>query len=143
MVDEQRKRIEDLMTKIIEDIDITYLRNMQGDMHRCAAICCDNKTYTVQKVYKCVENCSVLLNKAQRYVQNEFDRIQNRLQRCVMECNDEIKDKIGSNLAQSDIDKFSNEFEKCATTCVDTCCNVLPTFLNSIKNTLASETFDN
>jgi hypothetical protein len=29
MVDEQRKRIEDLMTKIIEEIDRTYLRKIQ------------------------------------------------------------------------------------------------------------------
>jgi hypothetical protein len=45
-------------------------------MHKCAAMCCENETYSVQKVYKCVETCSDPLNKAQRFVQKEFDRIQ-------------------------------------------------------------------
>ena len=45
-------------------------------MHRCAATCCDNESYSVQKVHSCVENCSIPMNKAQHYVQGEFERVQ-------------------------------------------------------------------
>lgn len=45
-------------------------------MHRCAASCCENETYSIQKVHNCVENCSTTLHKAQQYVQGEFDRVQ-------------------------------------------------------------------
>lgn len=45
-------------------------------MHKCAAQCCENETYSVQKVHNCVENCSSSLNKAQQYVQGEFERVQ-------------------------------------------------------------------
>lgn len=45
-------------------------------MHRCAAACCDNESYSIQKVQSCVENCSVPMNRAQQYVQGEFERVQ-------------------------------------------------------------------
>lgn len=45
-------------------------------MHKCAAQCCDNETYSIQKIHRCVENCSSSLNKAQQYVQGEFERVQ-------------------------------------------------------------------
>lgn len=45
-------------------------------MHRCAATCCDNESYSILQVQNCVENCSSSLNEAQNYVQNEFVRIQ-------------------------------------------------------------------
>ncbi|XP_025270769.1 protein FAM136A-like isoform X2 [Camponotus floridanus] len=75
-MEEQKKRVEDNMTKIVEEIDKTYLRKMQRDMHKCAAQCCENETYSIQKVHNCVENCSSSLNKAQQYVQGEFERVQ-------------------------------------------------------------------
>lgn len=45
-------------------------------MHKCAAQCCENEIYSIQKVHNCVENCSSSLNKAQQYVQGEFERVQ-------------------------------------------------------------------
>ncbi|XP_011861936.1 PREDICTED: protein FAM136A-like isoform X2 [Vollenhovia emeryi] len=75
-MEEQRKRVEDHMTTMVEEIDKTYLRKMQRDMHKCAAQCCENETYSIQKVHNCVENCSSSLNKAQHYVQGEFERVQ-------------------------------------------------------------------
>lgn len=45
-------------------------------MHRCAATCCDNESYSIIQVQNCVENCSSSLHEAQNYVQNEFVRIQ-------------------------------------------------------------------
>jgi len=45
-------------------------------MHKCAAQCCENESYNIQKVHNCVENCSFSLNKAQQYVQGELERVQ-------------------------------------------------------------------
>ncbi|XP_025270768.1 protein FAM136A-like isoform X1 [Camponotus floridanus] len=140
-MEEQKKRVEDNMTKIVEEIDKTYLRKMQRDMHKCAAQCCENETYSIQKVHNCVENCSSSLNKAQQYVQGEFERVQNRLQRCIMECNDNIKDKVGPNPTQIEMDKYSEEFEKCAITCVDSYCKLLPSLEKTMKKVLSKNEF--
>ncbi|XP_046746370.1 protein FAM136A-like [Diprion similis] len=142
MVEEQRRRVEDKMTNMIEDIDKTYLRRMQGDMHRCAARCCDNETYSMQKVHNCVENCSTPLNKAQNYVQGELERVQTRLQRCVMECNDSIKDQMSPNPTQDEVNRFSDSFEKCATKCVDVYCDLLPSLEKTMKRMLAGSKFE-
>ncbi|XP_074096818.1 protein FAM136A [Cotesia typhae] len=142
MVEAQRRRVEEQMTLLIESIDKFYLRKMQGDMHRCAAKCCDNDMYTVQKVQNCVQSCSESLNKAQQYVQSEFERSQNRLQRCIMDCNDRIMDKVGPNPSQDKVNQLNDDFEKCATKCVDDYCKFLPTLEKTMKEFLMSRKFN-
>lgn len=72
-------------------------------MHRCAATCCDNRELSVEKVQSCVEKCSSPMHAAQTYVQGELEQLQNRLQHCVMDCNDDIKLKMGRDPSQSDV----------------------------------------
>ncbi|XP_025074572.1 protein FAM136A-like [Pogonomyrmex barbatus] len=117
-MEEQRKRVEDHMTKIVEEIDKTYLRRMQRDMHRCAAQC--------YSLFFCL-----LLFGYNIY--NIYNIFQNRLQRCIMECNDNVKDKMGPNPTQITVDRYSEEFEKCATKCVDSYCELLPTMEKTMK----------
>lgn len=103
MVDVQRQRIEQEMTKMINDLDLQYLRKMQADMHRCAANCCVNRNVSLERVQKCVDNCSATINWAQTYVQKEFEIFQNRLQRCVMDCNDDVRQKMGPDPSNSEV----------------------------------------
>lgn len=103
MVEQQRQRIEQEMSKMINELDLEYLRKMQATMHRCAAKCCDNREISLESVQKCVENCSSPLNYAQNYVQRELEQLQNKLQRCVMDCNDDIRVKMGPNPTESEV----------------------------------------
>lgn len=73
-----------------------------------------------------------------RYVQNELERFQGKLQRCVMDCNDKVKDKMpGGNPSESDIAKYTAEFERCAIKCVDNNVEILPSLFKTIKSVLA------
>lgn len=74
-------------------------------MHRCAATCCDNRDLTLERVQKCVDNCSAKLNWAQSFVQREFEQCQNKLQRCVMDCNEDIRVKMGPNPTESEVSR--------------------------------------
>lgn len=49
-----------------------------------------------------------------RYVQSELERVQGRLQRCVMDCNDSIKDKMPPNPTEDQVAKYTDQFERCA-----------------------------
>lgn len=40
--------------------------------------------------------------------------MQGRLQRCVMECNDKIKDQMPPNPSETEIARFTSDFERCA-----------------------------
>ncbi|KDR11476.1 protein FAM136A-like [Zootermopsis nevadensis] len=137
MVEEQRTRVEEAMTRMVNEVDKLHLRKMQADMHRCAANCCDNNDLSIERVHQCVENCSVSLNKAQKYVQNEFEHLQNRLQRCIMQCNDDIRDKMGPNPTDAEVSRYSQDFEKCAVKCVDGHLGLVPTVLKKMKEVLA------
>lgn len=57
---------------------------LQGEMHLCAAKCCDDKNGSIDSVQNCIERCSAPVNRAQQYVQKELSEYQGRLQRCVM-----------------------------------------------------------
>lgn len=61
---------------------VIYLK--KGEMHLCAAKCCDDKNGSIDTVQGCIERCSAPVNRAQQYVQKELGEYQGRLQRCVM-----------------------------------------------------------
>ncbi|CAK9817374.1 Protein FAM136A [Anthophora quadrimaculata] len=138
MVEEQQKRVEEHTNKMLEEIDKS-MRKMKGGAYRCAADCCDNEMYTIQKIQKCVQNCNSSLDQAQDYIKDEIERVQNRLQRCVMDCSDRIKDAAGPNPTQRDLEKYSDQFEKCITKCADNYCNMLPNLEKTMKNVLAEK----
>ncbi|CAO1313745.1 unnamed protein product [Diamesa serratosioi] len=138
MIEQQRQRIEQEMTQLVDNLDRTHLRKMQADMHLCASNCCQDSTSSMDAVQGCVERCSNPVNRAQRYVQNELERFQGKLQRCVMDCNDKVKDKMpGGNPSESDIAKYTAEFERCAIKCVDNNVEILPSLFKTIKSVLA------
>lgn len=77
-------------------------------MHRCSAKCCDNPNYSLEQVQQCVERCSSSLTQAQNYVQKEMEHTQQRLQRCIMECNDKVRDQMGPTPSDSDVNIINN-----------------------------------
>nr|XP_026488738.1 protein FAM136A-like [Vanessa tameamea] len=138
MVEAQKYRIEQEMTNLVNELDRSYLRKMQGDMHRCASRCCDDQQSSLERVHGCIENCTTSLNQANNYVQKEINHLQNRLQRCVMDCNDSVRDRLGPDPSQETIDKCTIEFEKCAVKCVDKHIGLIPGMMKSMKKVLAS-----
>lgn len=106
-------------------------------MHLCAAKCCEDRQSSIESVQKCVEKCSLPLTRSQRYVHQELEGFQGRLQRCVMDCNDQIKDKMPPNPTDSDITKYTGQFERCAVKCVDKHVDIIPNMLKTIKAVLS------
>ncbi|CAG0922144.1 unnamed protein product [Notodromas monacha] len=94
MADAAQIRVQDAVTQMINDLDKLTLRRMQGDMHRCAARCCDDRESHLEAIHRCIENCAIPLNKAQTKVQGEMQQFQNRLQRCVLTCQDKVQDTL-------------------------------------------------
>jgi hypothetical protein len=76
-------------------------------------------------------------NQPFRYVQSELERLQNRLQRCVMDCNDSIKDKMPPNPNEEQIARYTGEFERCAIKCVDGSMDTLPGLFKAMKAVLS------
>ncbi|XP_033251678.1 protein FAM136A-like [Drosophila miranda] len=137
MIQQQRQRIESAVTEMIDDMDKTHLRKMQNEMHLCAAKCCQDDTSSVDSVQRCVDRCSTPMTRAQNYVQQELGEFQGRLQRCVMQCNDDVKVKMPLSPSEEQIAKYTDQFERCAIQCVDKHVGLIPSMMKTMKKVLS------
>ncbi|KAF2354474.1 Protein of unknown function DUF842 eukaryotic [Trinorchestia longiramus] len=103
MAEKAQIRIQESMTSLVDDLDKSFLRGMQRTMHLCAAECCEKKEASVDQVHRCIETCSTPLHQAQTFVQNELAQFQERLQRCVLVCQDRVKDRVTANTSESQV----------------------------------------
>lgn len=111
-------------------------------MHRCAATCCDNDTYSKEEVLNCVENCQKPLKKAQEYMHGEIVRNQDPFHRCVMDCGSRIRDKMGRYPSGNKITIYKKELDECQTKCTDDYCKQLPSLKQTIKEMLSNRKYE-
>lgn len=67
---------------------------------------------------------------------NSKNRFQDRLQRCAMDCQDQVRDKIGPNTTEDDVSKHRGAMEKCVVKCADTHIALIPTLMKRVKEVL-------
>ncbi|KAH8279132.1 protein FAM136A isoform X1 [Drosophila bipectinata] len=136
MVEQQKKRLENAISDMIEDMYRSHLRRMQSKMHICAARCCDDERGTLESVQNCIEKCAAPLMDAQNYLQHELGQFQSRLQNCVRDCNADARSSLPNNPNDRDMSRSQHLFENCTGDCVEKHINLIPGLLKSIKQTL-------
>jgi len=134
MAEAAQSRVQNAIKDFIKTIDRSKLRGYERSMHLCAAECCEDSTATVEDVHRCVEKCQVPTQRAQQYVQSELERFQEALSRCVLSCQDDVKDKVGPNTSEQEIRKYRGEFENCAIACCDKNIGKLPVLMDKMKD---------
>ena len=97
-----------------------------------------NNDFSINEVIACKERCEAPLMRAQKYVQSELERYQESLQRCVLSCQDDIKDKVTPNTSEADIEKYRREFDACGIKCCDTSVGKLPSLSKRVMEALQS-----
>ncbi|CAE1286452.1 unnamed protein product [Acanthosepion pharaonis] len=122
---------------MISQLDQEHLRKMQGEMYRCGAKCCDQQNLSMDEVHRCIDRCSEPVNRAQALIQNEIQMFQDRLQRCALACQDQVRDKMSPGATEADISRYRHELESCILRNVLRCCEMSFTGV-AFKNT---ETF--
>ncbi|RZF44929.1 hypothetical protein LSTR_LSTR013119 [Laodelphax striatellus] len=136
MVEEQKRRLENEFHRLLDDLDKSHLRKLQYDMHMCAAQCCQTKDGTMEQVHQCMKNCNIPVDNAQTVVQNEVSSIQTRLERCIMQCNDDVRDDMSPNPTSAEMTKYNQKFESCASKCFDNVLLNIPKLANKITQKL-------
>jgi Ser-tRNA(Ala) deacylase AlaX len=126
------KMMEQFVNKFQEEInkiDREYLRKIQGDMHLCSAKCCSDLNSSQESFQRCLEKCSIPIQRANQYMQSEMQEMENRLQRCVHSCADRIKD-------ENEADKVKNraKMEQCIDQCSDELIKILPSYTKRMKD---------
>jgi len=138
MAEAAQSRVQSAIKDFINIVDRQKLRGLERQMHLCAADCTGDMDRTVEEVHRCVERCQGPTQAAQQYVQSELERFQDMLQRCVLQCQDEVKDKVGPNTPEAEIRKYRGEFETCAIACCDKNVAKLPSLVEKVKATIDS-----
>ncbi|OXA56369.1 protein FAM136A [Folsomia candida] len=136
---EAQEQIQAAMGDMINEIDKSHLRKIQLRMHQCAAKCCSDEKASLEDTHSCIEVCSRGVHTAQNYVQKEVGGFQERLQRCVLDCQDKTKDKMGATPTEPEVDSLKLEFEQCAIRCVNDHLKLLPNLVKRMKAALAKQ----
>ncbi|XP_059497107.1 protein FAM136A isoform X1 [Stegostoma tigrinum] len=106
-----------------------------GKMFQCSADCCENANASMEEVHQCIERCHAPLAQAQATVTGELERFQNRLQRCMMDCNDRAKDAFNSGVKEPDV---RLKADSCVSKCVDDHAVLIPSMTRTLKESLMS-----
>jgi hypothetical protein len=138
MAQAAQDRVQTAIRGFVNNVDRTALRGMERQMHLCAADCCSQKDANIDEVHECVERCQASTMNAQKLVQSELERFQEALSRCVLSCQDDIKDKVTPSTPDSDVAKYKAEFDTCAISCCDKNVARLPTLSKKVLEMLKS-----
>lgn len=125
-------KIQSAFSDLVEDIDRNKMRNIQHEMHLCAAQCCSNKAFNSEATHKCIENCSVPLRNSQNIMTNELNELQGRIQRCIQSCTDKAKDKFMNDNSENKVQMYQAELTDCASACVDHHIELFPSYKKRI-----------
>jgi hypothetical protein len=116
-----QQRLQDAVNKMMDNIDKSKMRPLQKATYLKMASCFDNNNASTQQIDHCQESNSHNVKQAQSIIQTEMGQFQNRLQRCSLACEDEVKDKF-SYMDQNDNssqEKAQGQYLKCNSICVD------------------------
>ncbi|PIK55474.1 hypothetical protein BSL78_07634 [Apostichopus japonicus] len=133
-----RAKVDESVSRMVDDIDRSVFRKMQREMYLCSARCCENPQYQMSDVQSCAERCSQPIQQGQNYIQQELNDFLDRLQRCGMQCQDDIKDRLGASVGGAQTDKLKQELEGCLIKCTEKHLGLLPTMSKRMKANLQS-----
>ncbi|XP_041369187.1 protein FAM136A-like isoform X1 [Gigantopelta aegis] len=136
-MDEVQARVQKAVSSMVNSLDKECLRKMQADMYRCSTKCCENQSSSLEEVQNCIDRCSTNVNKAQTYIQNELQNYQSRLQRCAMDCQDKVRDKVSPSATEEELSKHKGELEKCVVKCADTHIDLIQPLLKKMKEVIS------
>jgi len=128
------------VSDFIDQLDKEHLRPLQRVMHLAAADCMSDPAAGREATERCVDQASKPAQRAKQYIEQELNHFQESLNRCVLSCQDEVKDKVGPKTSEVEMNRYRKDFESCAISCCDKNILKLPNLLLKIKSAFDSGT---
>lgn len=92
------------------------MRPLQYEVYSHIASCYSNKHAAAEDVDQCANNHFTVMKRVHAIVQHEMSTIQDRVNRCAMDCQDAVRDKYASSQDEAGANKM---MYSCMSTCVD------------------------
>ncbi|XP_062519943.1 protein FAM136A-like [Corticium candelabrum] len=116
-MDQVESRVSQAVNDLIVKLELEHVRPLQRKAFLCSARCCESHS-SRESVQRCLEQCASPVTHSQKHINDEMQRFQERLQRCVLTCHDKCLDKEN--------EKGRGEFERCVVTCGEEHVSLLP-----------------
>lgn len=97
-------------------------------MFTCGIECLDDKN-TVKQTERCIDSCETNMRSAMTIVQKEVNAFQGRIDRCLIDCQDSVRN-------DKDEAKARYKFDQCAETCVKKFIPAVPEVVKSLCENL-------
>ena len=88
-----QQRLQSAVTSTIEEIDREKFRKLRRECTARSLGCFDNASLTMEQLDNCLHQYNKPQEVAQKIMQNELAKFQDRLQRCGTACQDTVQDK--------------------------------------------------
>ena len=115
----------------LEQVEVERIRPFSRAMYLKMAECYNNKSATSNDVQRCMNDASAPAEQVQKIVTHEMNQFQQRLQRCIMDCKDEVTDKY-PNLDNNNQATAQAMFDRGVVKCADKHIGMI----KSLKSTL-------
>ncbi|XP_037504089.1 protein FAM136A [Rhipicephalus sanguineus] len=138
MAEDAAQRVQTAVGNMVKDLDNSCLRKILGNMHRCAVKCCDDSSLSMDGARTCIVNCSEPLNKAQDKVEGELGNFQDRIQMCVKQCENDVRDQMSSKTTEAEASKLKDQYSSCVVKCADKHIALLPQMHRRMKESLST-----
>ena len=125
-MDQVERRVSQAVDDLFAKLDVNHVRKIQRKAFLCSARCCEGQAMR-ESVQRCLEQCAAPVTQAQKYVGEEMQHFQERLQRCVLTCGDKFK---------SEKQSANGEFERCVVRCGDEHIELLPSMFKRMSENL-------
>ncbi|KAL7548633.1 hypothetical protein ACHAWF_011902 [Thalassiosira exigua] len=95
-VNQLTAKIEGDLTSVVDEIERTKLRPIGRQMHACIVSCYDKagKNGRKEQIEQCSQQCQIPYQTAGAATQQEVGNFQNRLNRAMMQCNDDAQGMV-------------------------------------------------
>ncbi|KAL3768783.1 hypothetical protein ACHAWU_006884 [Discostella pseudostelligera] len=89
-------KIEGDLTSLVDEIERSKLRPMGRSMYSCIVSCYDKagKNCAKEQIEQCSQQCQIPYQQAGAATQQEIANFQNRLNRSIMQCNDDAQGMV-------------------------------------------------
>lgn len=130
-----QRKLQDAVNLMMEDLDKKRLRIMQKNIYLKMASCYDIDNPNSRE--ECFQRSSIPIKRAQQLIGNEMNQFQDRLQRCTMACEDDVKDRFDIT-NEKNMDKIQQHHFQCASQCVEKQLALLKSVHNKIDKDIDS-----
>jgi hypothetical protein len=135
-MDAIQQRLNDAVSAMLDKVDMQRLRPLHKDAYLKMAACHDKRNASAQEIQHCVQGCGRKMEAANQIIQAEMGQLQNRLERCSMGCQDEVRDAMhGKDNSQANQEMA----ERLALKCTGSCVNKHMDLLKSVQHKLESD----